>query len=150
MNSPQIKSWVESEIERGVTHVVMDLEACTGMDSTFMGTMAGLAMRLVKVPKGVLEVAGANEKNESSLDDLGLCELIDVNPSTALWVGKEDCVRESLIEIESLVNHDKAHHVLEAHKTLVDADKRNDEKFYAVIDCLESELRAKALSHKDQ
>ena len=76
VNSPMLKDWCEQEINAGVSCIVVDLEECKGMDSTFMGTMAGLAMRLMKLPGGKLQVAEPSECNRKSLEDLGLDALM--------------------------------------------------------------------------
>jgi anti-sigma B factor antagonist len=140
INSPKLKAWAEEQLKSGVTHIVIDLQVCTGMDSTFMGTMAGLAMRLVKTPGGVLEVMSANEKNSQSLDDLGLSSLMQINPKSASWNGQEEEIRKSLIEYGKVHSSDRTQHVFDAHKTLCDADLSNTEKFSTVLDCLEAEL----------
>ena len=148
MNSPKLKAWADEQLKSGIVHIVIDLEVCTGMDSTFMGTMAGLAMRLVKTPGGILEVASANEKNSQSLDDLGLSSLMQINPESASWSGQEGGIRKSLIEYGQVNSADRTQHVFDAHKTLCDADDSNNEKFSTVLDCLEAELLSRDPSSK--
>ncbi|MEO1857531.1 MAG: STAS domain-containing protein [Rubritalea sp.] len=140
MNSPKLKAWADEQLKSGVTHIVIDLENCSAMDSTFMGTMAGLAMRLVKTPGGILDVASADEKNSQSLDDLGLSSLMQINPEAASWVGQEGDIRDSLTEYGQVNSTDRTQHVFDAHKTLCNADDNNNEKFSTVLDCLEAEL----------
>jgi anti-anti-sigma regulatory factor len=149
MNSPRLKNWADNQLKSGVTHIVVDLEHCTGMDSTFMGTMAGIAMRLMKCAGGVLEVASADEKNSRSLDDLGLGALMQINPSDPSWRGAEGSVRESLVELSAPGADDKTRHVYDAHQTLVDADESNAEKFSTVLDCLEAELQSRSPDSKE-
>lgn len=43
---PSLKRFGVSAIERGCTQIVFDMEGCLGMDSTFMGVLAGLAFRV--------------------------------------------------------------------------------------------------------
>lgn len=149
LNSLQIKQWVESQVDGGVKHVVVDLDKCTGMDSTFMGTLAGIAMRLVKVGEGKLEVAFANEKNAQSLEDLGLDCLMTVNPDSPSWLGDEANIRASLELCGDGVVDTNRQHIYDAHKTLCDADDSNNEKFATVLDCLEQELHAQAQMRSD-
>jgi anti-sigma B factor antagonist len=140
MNSPRLKAWADDQLKSGVTHIVIDLEICTGMDSTFMGTIAGLAMRLIKTPNGLLEIASAGDRNSSSLDDLGLSSLMVINPTSPSWLGQEGGMRNSLHEYGLVSSTDRTQHVFDAHKTLVDADENNTDKFSTVLDCLEAEL----------
>ena len=51
--------------------VVVDLDACTGMDSTFMGVIAGLAMRLKKVAGGRVILANVSTRLSGLLSTLG-------------------------------------------------------------------------------
>lgn len=135
-----MKNWAENQIQSGTNTVVIDLETCTGMDSTFMGTMAGIAMKLAKKGKGVLQVAGANDKNRRSLEDLGLSMLLEINPKDANWRDSKDNVRASLTSQSEVTELDKTQHVFEAHRLLCEADESNDEKFATVLDVLEAEL----------
>lgn len=149
VNSPKLKGWTDTQMGAGLTHIVIDLEDCTGMDSTFMGTMAGIAMRLAKIDGGLLEVASANEKNSRSLDDLGLSALMLINPPSPSWQGDEEEIRNSLTDIAPPRTTDNAQHVFDAHQTLVDADDSNTEKFSTVLDCLEAELRARNSENRE-
>lgn len=143
MNSPKLKAWSEEQLKAGVKHLVIDLEVCTGMDSTFMGTMAGMAMRLAKTEGGVLEITSANDKNRQSLEDLGLSTLMSINPETTLWPDNAENIRTTLVEYGQVSSNDRTQHVYDAHKTLVDADDNNTAKFSTVLDCLEAELKSR-------
>ena len=127
--------------------LVVDLEGCTGMDSTFMGTLAGLATKLSKAGKGVLQVAGASERNRRSLEDLGLNFVLQIEPEDAPWQEREGDIRSSLEPVNGddsgATNQQRAGHVLEAHRLLSSANKANREKFRGVIDVLEAELDSK-------
>lgn len=146
MNSSILKEWCESEIKNGATCVVVDLEACKGMDSTFMGTIAGVAMRLMKVPDGHLQIATPGEKNKSSLADLGLDTILEIDPEDSVWQSQIKEVRSKLKPCESTSSQfDTGINVLEAHKKLCEADEGNIEKFASVLDCLEAEVDKKTL-----
>lgn len=146
LNSPAVKEFGESRIKRDEACLVVDLQACTGMDSTFMGTLAGLANRLTE-KGGVLQVAGADEKCTHSLEDLGLDFLMEINPVQAVWKGVEDKARDLLkLKVAGIkagtVLH--ARHILEAHEILSDANEGNRRKFSSVVGFLEEELAEKA------
>ena len=144
LNSPALKKWADGEIDDGAGCVVVDLAACTGMDSTFMGTLAGLAMRLMKQASGALEIAEPGERNRKSLEDLGLDALMTIEPENALWGEQLDRVRSQLKPYDGASNKPaNAPAVLEAHQKLCEADDRNTEKFGTVLDFLEAEVKAK-------
>ena len=48
-NSPTVKSLGDDYIASGGRLIVIDLETCSGIDSTFMGTLAGLSRRLLPI-----------------------------------------------------------------------------------------------------
>ena len=143
-NSSTLKDWCESEIKLGAKCLVVDLEACKGMDSTFMGTLAGLAMRLMKIPEGKLQVAEPGEKNRNSLEDLGLDSLIQIDPDGTSWSDQIDEIRNKLEPCEPCSDSFReGDSVLEAHIKLCEADSRNSEKFATVLDYLGAEVEAK-------
>lgn len=145
LNSPALKKWADGEIDSGVLELVVDLAACTGMDSTFMGTLAGMAMRLMKIPGGRLEIAQPGEKNRQSLEGLGLDALMSIDPTQATWLGRIEEVRAKLSPYQANKSQAaSAPEVLEAHQLLCEADERNQEKFGTVLDFLEAEVKAKS------
>lgn len=138
--SPLMKSYVETRINEGKTRFVIDLEQCPAMDSTFMGTLAGLAMKLAKLSGGQLQLAGVSDRNEQSLGDLGLDAVMEINPEDAEWSAQVEKVRSSLQPLEDKRDDSDAGHVLEAHRLLCEANESNMEKFATVLDVLEKEL----------
>jgi anti-sigma B factor antagonist len=135
-----MKQWAETNVASGRHKVVVDLEKCSGMDSTFMGTMAGIAMRLNKFPDGVLQVTGANDKNRNALEDLGLSMLLEIDPKDPIWQENIAFIHSSLQETSLMNDVDATQHVFDAHKLLCEAHESNDEKFSTVLDVLEAEL----------
>jgi hypothetical protein len=111
------------------------------MDSTFMGTLAGLANRL-RETGGVLQVTGADEKSRSSLEDLGLNFLMAINPEEGIWKTLEDKARDLLKpKIAGIKAGTVLHtrHILEAHEILSEANEGNQRKFSDVVGYLEEE-----------
>ncbi len=142
LNSPAVKEFGETRIAAGEICLVVDLEACVGMDSTFMGTLAGLASRLSE-KGGIFQVANAGVKNRSSLEDLGLDFLMEIEPENAVWKDVEDKVKDLLeTKVAGMKSGTELHarHVLEAHKILSEANEGNRKKFSGVIQMLGDEL----------
>ena len=109
-----------------------------------MGTMAGIAMKLAKLPDGKMEVASPGDKNRSSLEDLGLDVLMTIDPEDAEWQQQFDEIEGKLHSCEaSCEKIEQASHVLGAHQNLCDADEKNNEKFGTVLEFLEAEVKAK-------
>lgn len=145
LTSPGLKEFAEARIAAGERCIVVDLGGCTGMDSTFMGTLAGLSARLAPLG-GKIQVADAGERNRRSLEDLGLDFLLEIDPPVAPWRGKVDEIRNVLSPahgpgLPSLL--DRAKHVLDAHKVLSSASGENAKKFAGVVSLLEAEVASK-------
>ena len=137
-----MKAFGDERIATGERCLVVDLSACTGMDSTFMGTLAGMAARLSVIEGGTLQIADAGERNRRSLEDLGLDFLLEIDPPAADWRGRIDEVRNSLKSPRGGVaaQGQQARHVLEAHQVLSQANESNARKFATVVNLLEAEL----------
>jgi anti-anti-sigma regulatory factor len=146
MNSPAVKAFGDLRIAAGDNLLVVDLGGCTGMDSTFMGTLAGMAARLSAADKGVLQIAEPGERNRRSLEDLGLDFLMEIDPPSAVWRGRVDAIRSGLSFPQvpgSLGQVQRARHVLEAHQNLSEVNEKNAEEFGSVVNMLENDLSAK-------
>lgn len=139
-NSPTVKSFGESRIRSGERKIVVDLEACTAMDSTFMGTLAGLANHIRKANSGLIEVARPGEKNLASLEELGLDFLLEVHPENPSWEPCIDEIRAKLAPASQTTGPSKQL-ILEAHQTLSDTNEKNAQTFCNVVTMLEKEAQ---------
>lgn len=142
-NSPTVKSIGDEYIASGGRLIVIDMETCSGIDSTFMGTLAGLARRLMPMG-GTVQIASPSERCLCALEGLGLDALLSIEPPTAPWRGKVDEIRAHLgTEPAPMVRLDAKEqtiHVLDSHLTLSELSNENEEKFRNVTDCLKEEL----------
>lgn len=142
--SPVMKECAESRIAAGERCLVIDLEACSGMDSTFMGQLASFSARLSKLgAAGGVQVAGAGDRNRNSLEDLGLDCLLEIDPPAAPWRGHAAEVRAALEPYQlgrPPGTLERAKQVLEAHKVLSAASAENARKFAGVVGILEKEV----------
>ena len=142
MSSPRLKAYVESCLEaEKCDSVVVDLDCCLAMDSTFMGTLAGLAGKLLE-REGALAIVGLSDRNRESLVDLGLDAILAMEDvgGQSQWSGELEQIRGGLTAWDT--SHDgaaAAEEVLEAHRKLCEVDQRNYQKFEAVLSVLEQE-----------
>lgn len=141
-SSPSLKECVESFLNLdSCRDVVVDLEPCPAMDSTFMGTLAGLASRLLE-REGTLSVVGLSERNRDSLVDLGLDAVLEIEDQNgeSPWSQNLEKIRKGLKSWQGKRNGASvAEEVLEAHRKLCQVDDRNHAKFGAVLEVLEKE-----------
>ena len=146
MSSPRLKDYVEGCLEsKECEEVVVDLVTCPAMDSTFMGTLAGLAGRLME-REGRLMIVGLSERNRESLVDLGLDAILEMEEKDGAspWSEDLDSIRGDLTDWDGKsAGAAAAEEVLEAHRKLVEVDDRNHEKFEGVLEVLEKECSAR-------
>lgn len=133
-NSPGVKEFVKQMIQRGHRDFVVDLDACELMDSTFMGTLAGVALRLREIGQGGLRAVNVNDRNSSLLENLGLDHLFTVE------TGHAADAPATLRQAEPAKADDTKETVLEAHEALIEADAQNAVKFKDVVEYLRQEL----------
>lgn len=137
-NSACLKEFAVKMIGDGRRGFVVDLKNCPSMDSTFMGTLAGISMRLEDNGGGSLWVVNKNERNTELLDDLGISALFSET--------KPPMVNAATIAVEAAsADRTTIREVMrEAHEACIKANPENAEKFKDVLEHLaESARRAK-------
>lgn len=148
VNSPALKSVADKYLNEGGNTIVVDLELCSGVDSTFMGTLAGLARRCVGAG-GSLQVASATERTRSAMESLGLDMLLEIDAVDAFWQSDQEVRRRVLAadannavgtESVPMTEVARTRYVLEAHNTLRAMNHRNDVTFGYVCETLEEDL----------
>ena len=140
LESGSLKEFGREMVNRGYREFVFDLQECAMMDSTFMGTMAGVALRLKELGHGHLHVVHCGLRSRELLSGLGLDQIFSIhsNGSTA-----PDC--ESLGATESPpvadeAKKEQAKTMLEAHEALCEASPENFTRFKDVLEYLKQDL----------
>jgi len=111
----------------------IDLQECTWMDSTFMGMMAMLGLNAKK--KGVsAEIFNASEQNEKLLCGLGLKKVFEFKSGS--FTAGDDVPAAS----NSCTAENNARNVLDAHRTLMDIDEGNVQKFGKVVEYVKKDI----------
>src|SRR5215467_12218852 len=78
--SIDFKMLVNELSQKGFTCFIVDLSECSLMDSTFLGVLAGLALKMQEARNGeahppVIELLNPNTRNLESLENLGVLHL---------------------------------------------------------------------------
>jgi anti-sigma B factor antagonist len=139
LNSGNLKEFAQEMVNRGYREFVIDLENCAMMDSTFMGTMAGVALRLKELGQGHLHVVHCGVRSHELLSGLGLDQIFDIHTNGA------DAPECELLKGEPLSAADaekkeQAKTMLDAHQALCDAAPANLSRFKDVLDYLKQDL----------
>lgn len=108
-----------------------------------MGTLAGMSTRLLARGACALQIAEPGSRNLRSLEDLGLDNLLEINPPDAPWRGGLDDLRGRLQPPEAAVPMtllQRKRHVLESHETLSGLSSENAAEFSDVLENLRRDI----------
>lgn len=141
-NSTALKDFAREMLARGHSRFVFDLLSCPMMDSTFMGTLAGIALKLqAQSSEGKVEVVNLNDRTRSLLSNLGLDQLLDLQATGQ--VGVEVSLASDALLLKKEDKKEQAQTMLDAHQAVVDANPLNEAKFKDVLEYLRQDLEAK-------
>lgn len=137
-NSPGLKEFSREMIQRGHREFVVDLADCPTMDSTFMGTLAGVALRLRELGKGELSVVNANARNAELLMGLGLDQVLALNREPM----RVPCATtaDPMAPHQSTDKRAVTQTMLGAHEALCESDTNNRARFKDVLEYLKDDL----------
>ena len=143
---PILKQFGTAAIEDGCTRIVLDVSACEGMDSTFMGVLAGMATRLARQTGGKMLMLNVSDKLFEILSTLGLDQLMECR---RLGAAPEPLVEPLLLTARALSPIAAAaadlqttrHVMLEAHTTLAAISAENKLRFNDVLTYLRENVK---------
>lgn len=137
-NGQPLRRYALEMIDKGSRRVMVDLAPCEGMDSTFLGVLAGIGLRLNQVGgNGGMRVVNVGQRNLELLQTLGLDRLFGVDPANGpakyeapALTAFQRLPDSDVSQINKPLNkNDTADLMLEAHDNLILADGRNLAKF---------------------
>jgi anti-sigma B factor antagonist len=129
LNCAPLGDFFDRLLSRGIRRFVVDFTDCEGMDSTFLGILAGTALELRKAePGGEFILQGVTGRNFDLIRNLGLDRILKVSQET---------VESGARPLESVEPKAAAAKLLlRAHRNLVQADGANQSRFQDVIEFL--------------
>jgi len=139
LNSGSLKEFAQEMVNRGYREFVFDLEHCAMMDSTFMGTMAAVALRLKELGQGHLHVVHCGDRSRQLLSGLGLDQIFEIRSNGAMAPECEKMKARARDGAER-EKKERAETMLEAHEALCEAAPENLSRFKDVLDYLKQDL----------
>jgi len=135
-NAGPLREYCESAFNEGARNVIVDLAQCTGLDSTFMGTLMGF-IGFDGGPPVAVTVVNATPTTMRAMNSLGLPKILHV---------KEDVVEVPECRLQRLREgwQDKRRRTLlirDAHVALIKADRENESRFGPFVEALCKEAR---------
>ena len=140
LNSGNLKEFAREMLDRGYREFIIDLADCAMMDSTFMGTMASVALRLKELGRGHLHVVHCRNRSRELLSGLGLDQIFDIHSNGATAPECEAIEGESSDQSRENKKQEQAQTMLEAHEALCEAAPENLFRFKDVLDYLKQDL----------
>jgi anti-anti-sigma regulatory factor len=143
LNSGSLKEFAREMVNRGFRDFVFDLQDCVMMDSTFMGTMAGMALRLKELGQGRLHVIRCGERSKDLLSGLGLDQIFDIRANGATGPECEELAKTNGVPPKGSTDakREQAGTMLEAHEALCQAAPENLTRFKDVLEYLKHDLQ---------
>ena len=140
LNSGNLKEFAREMLDRGYREFVVDLADCAMMDSTFMGTMASVALRLKELGHGHLHIVHCGNRSQELLSGLGLDQIFDIHGNGQRPPECEELERSARGQSSEAQKQKQAETMLEAHEALCEAAPENILRFKDVLDFLRQDL----------
>jgi anti-anti-sigma regulatory factor len=141
LNSGNLKEFAQEMVNRGYREFIFDLEHCAMMDSTFMGTMAAVALRLKELGQGHLRVVHCGERSLQLLSGLGLDQIFEIHSNGATAPECKEMRDKAARDANGIQKKERAETMLEAHEALCEAAPENVSRFKDVLDYLRQDLQ---------
>ena len=140
-----LRTFLESLLAEGRSFIVVDLADCTGMDSTFMGVLAGAATYERNGKTSGVAAVNVSQPLMQLLKNVGLTELVfvELEPFEAppLEFVRLEEQRGGEKELLACVHA--------AHEHLMKINERNEEIFRPYVAALELEMKQRGMKGPD-
>jgi len=146
LNSGDLKEFAKQMVDRGYREFVVDLVDCAMMDSTFMGTMAGVALRLKELGRGHLHIVHCGNRSRELLSGLGLDHVFDIHTNGSAAPDCETLPQQVSSDSATEPKQERAQTMLDAHEALCRVAPENLVRFKDVLDYLKQDLHYKTAS----
>ena len=145
-NGQPLRRYAVEMIGQGARQFVVDLGQCEGMDSTFLGVLAGIGLQLREAPtRGRLCLANVSPRNLELLQTLGLDRLFEIAPAAPAGIPLQQLADRAVPASHTpTAKSEVANLMLEAHDNLIRADGRNQAKFKDVTTVLRARAAEKS------
>ena len=135
-----VRDFIEKMLRSGHSFLVVDLADCTGMDSTFMGVLAGAATFRDVGPQPGVAAVNCDEALTCLLDSVGISELVLVD-AEPFQTPDVEFVRLKQVTAEPA----RLACIREAHMKLVALSEENEKTFGPLVAVLEREMKQKGM-----
>lgn len=145
-NAYLLKETTQILLNQGVTNLTIDFEKCMGMDSTFLGILAGLALESRQL-NGELSLINLQSRNFELIQNMGMDHLVRVNQENQF--SQPSLTFQPLKEKEETKSQ-ATKTMIEAHEALIKIHEGNRSHFQNVIECLQESVQKQTHSKKSR
>ena len=137
LNCSPVRDFILNRLESGKTSFVVDFDQCKSIDSTFLGILVSLAIKVKS--SGSLTLLNLRDRNLETVRNLGIHKIATVSTES---FGELD----EAIAIDGIAAEAKASNrlIYEAHKSLMDLNQKNQKLFCDVVKFLEQKKEEEA------
>ncbi len=146
-NSGSFKQFTQEMVKRGYREFFVDLDHCAMLDSTFMGTMAGVALRLKEMGEGDLHVVHCGQRSFELLSGLGLDQIFEIRANGFEAPQCQALPAATTTEQSEDPKQAQARTMLDAHEALCTAAPENFLRFKDVLEYLRQDLHAETAAN---
>ncbi len=135
LTSHLFKRYVLQCLTENRKHFHVDLSQCSYMDSTFLGMMAGIGIKMKQQSLPAIKLVNINDRVRGMFESLGIDHLFEMIQQANV------AANFSEVQGGGDSKDGKTREMLEAHEKLVEVSKANEAKFRDVIALLREEVR---------
>lgn len=131
-----LRAFANDALERSYEDVIINLRDCSGLDSTFMGVLGGIALYFPEEERPHVMVINADEHNRNLLEGIGLSAVLHIRngevtlPEVEMYRLRDEWASED----------ERIRFIQEAHENLVQIDQGNVARFGPFLQMLKEEL----------
>ena len=143
--APALKRFCMSVISKGCREILFDMGACTTLDSTFMGVLAGIAIWPVDREDSRVRtvVVNLNSRTRTMISSLGLERVVTCYNEGETPVALPEGVLGDAFPVDAggESQSETLATMKQAHLDLIEADKANRARFCDVLTYLDEEIK---------
>ena len=137
LNCDPLRRFLRGMMEEGHRNYVLDFADCSGLDSTFLGILVGVALAVrSEEEEGSMTLLSLGERNLETVENLGIHRIAHVRPKLEMT----DLDQLEAVDSGSDDEAISAREVCEAHKRLMELNESNARKFHDVVSFLEQRM----------
>jgi anti-sigma B factor antagonist len=139
-NAIPLADFADSAMKTGARRFAFDLSGCEGMDSTFMGTLVGIALSVRETTEGWVCLLNTSPANRELLEIVGADKFFLFDASLAV---NKELGMTPLPNVE-MSAEGRLRLVRKAHENLAEINKYNEKQFGSILRSMSAELDRKA------